>query len=255
MIWTGGMVMSGMLIEAGTGAAPKGWPRLPRPAALVAPAARALDRLPAGWGGGVLVAAAVLIGVAIAYAPGAPIWKVLLAAWVLEHRHSIDALRAIANATVEPPGAMQAEAAPLLGQAALGMADGPLVGAAIARAAERFAELVAAPVFWFCLAGLPGMLLSVTVTCARDTPAGPSLATMDGILRWVPDRLAGALLALAALKPAAFPAVPRGAPATVAAALALPAEPGPKAIPPAIGLLWRAWSIVLGLAFVVWVSF
>ena len=27
------------------------------------------------------------------------------------------------------------------------------------------------------------------------------------------------------------------------------------ALPPAIGLLWRAWSIVLGLAFVVWVSF
>jgi adenosylcobinamide-phosphate synthase len=255
MIWTGGMVMTGMLIDAGTGVAPKGWPRVPRPALLVHPAARALARLPEGWGGGALAAAAVLLGVAIAYSPGAPVWKVLLIAWVLEHRRGIDTLRAIANMSRESGAEMREAAVPLVGDAAAGMDKGTLIATAFDRAAARFADHIVAPVFWFCLAGLPGMFLNVTVTLARETPVCGSLGTLDRILRWVPDRLAGVLLALAALKPRAAGEAAAGAPAVFRRVMDTPDNPAIKAIPPAIGLIWRAWSIVFGLAFVVWVSF
>ena len=88
--------------------------------------------------------------------------------------------------------------------------------AAIESLAENFADAVVAPVFWYLLLGLPGLLLSKTVNTLdsmighrdpRYASFGMTAARLDDALNYIPARLAGAILALAAIfAPTANPA-------------------------------------------------
>jgi adenosylcobinamide-phosphate synthase len=80
--------------------------------------------------------------------------------------------------------------------------------AAIESLAENFADGVVAPVFWYLLFGLPGLLVCKTVNTmdsmiGHRTPQhaafGRTAARLDDVLNFVPARLAGALIAVAAL--------------------------------------------------------
>jgi adenosylcobinamide-phosphate synthase len=87
--------------------------------------------------------------------------------------------------------------------------------AAIESLAENFGDGVVAPVFWYALLGLPGLLLYKTINTAdsmighrndKYRAFGMASARLDDVLNLVPARLAGLLLALAA------PFVPKGKP-------------------------------------------
>ncbi|MBI3446895.1 MAG: cobalamin biosynthesis protein CobD, partial [Magnetospirillum sp.] len=87
--------------------------------------------------------------------------------------------------------------------------------AAIESLAENFADGVVAPVFWYVLLGLPGLLLYKTINTAdsmighrndKYRDFGMASARLDDVLNLVPARIAGLLLVLAA------PFVPRGKP-------------------------------------------
>jgi len=88
--------------------------------------------------------------------------------------------------------------------------------AVIESLAENFADAVVAPVFWYLLLGLPGLLLSKTVNTLdsmighrdpRYASFGMTAARLDDALNYIPARLAGAILALAAIfAPTANPA-------------------------------------------------
>jgi adenosylcobinamide-phosphate synthase len=87
--------------------------------------------------------------------------------------------------------------------------------AAIESLAENFADAVVAPVFWYVLLGLPGLLLYKTVNTLDSMVGyrtdkyrafGMASARLDDLMNLVPARLAGLMLALAA------PFVPRGRP-------------------------------------------
>jgi adenosylcobinamide-phosphate synthase len=87
--------------------------------------------------------------------------------------------------------------------------------AAIESLAENFADAVVAPVFWYVLLGLPGLLLYKTVNTLDSMVGyrtdkyrafGMASARLDDLMTLVPARLAGLMLALAA------PFVPRGRP-------------------------------------------
>ncbi|WP_207479248.1 adenosylcobinamide-phosphate synthase CbiB [Arenibaculum pallidiluteum] len=80
--------------------------------------------------------------------------------------------------------------------------------AAIESCAENFSDGVVAPVLWFALLGLPGLALYKAVNTAdsmighrtpRHEAFGWAAARLDDLMNLVPARLAGALLALAAL--------------------------------------------------------
>lgn len=79
--------------------------------------------------------------------------------------------------------------------------------AAIETSAENFSDGVVAPVFWFALLGLPGIILYKGVNTAdsmlghrsaRHEAFGWAAARLDDLVNLVPARLSGLLLALAA---------------------------------------------------------
>jgi adenosylcobinamide-phosphate synthase len=79
--------------------------------------------------------------------------------------------------------------------------------AAIETTAENFSDGVVAPVFWFVLLGLPGLVLYKAVNTAdsmighrtaRHEAFGWAAARFDDVVNLVPARMAGMLLALAA---------------------------------------------------------
>ncbi|CAA7613186.1 Cobalamin biosynthesis protein CobD [Candidatus Terasakiella magnetica] len=87
--------------------------------------------------------------------------------------------------------------------------------AAIESLAENFADGVVAPVFWYVLLGLPGLLAYKTVNTLDSMVGyrndkyrafGMASARLDDLLNLIPARLAGLILALAA------PFVPKGRP-------------------------------------------
>jgi adenosylcobinamide-phosphate synthase len=90
-----------------------------------------------------------------------------------------------------------------------------VVRAAIESLAENFADGVVAPVFWYAVLGLPGLVLYKTINTAdsmighlndKYRDFGMASARLDDVLNLIPARLAGLLLILAA------PFVPKGRP-------------------------------------------
>ncbi len=87
--------------------------------------------------------------------------------------------------------------------------------AAIESLAENFADGVVAPVFWYAMLGLPGLLAYKTINTLdsmvghrtdRYRAFGMVSARLDDVMNLIPARLAGLVLALAA------PFVPKGRP-------------------------------------------
>ena len=80
--------------------------------------------------------------------------------------------------------------------------------AAIESCAENYSDGVVAPAFWYLLLGLPGLLAYKAINTMdsmighrspRHRAFGGAAARLDDAVNWVPARLAGALLAVAAL--------------------------------------------------------
>lgn len=80
--------------------------------------------------------------------------------------------------------------------------------AAIESLAENFSDAVVAPVFWYVIGGLPGLLLYKTVNTLDSMVGyrndkyrafGWASARLDDVLNLIPARLAGLIIALAAL--------------------------------------------------------
>ena len=96
----------------------------------------------------------------------------------------------------------------IVGRDAGDMDDSQVARAAIESAAENFSDGVIAPIFWFLVAGLPGLLIYKCVNTADSmigykTPKyrdfGWASARYDDLLNWVPARLTSLLIALAGL--------------------------------------------------------
>lgn len=79
--------------------------------------------------------------------------------------------------------------------------------AAIESCAENFSDGVVAPVFWLAVLGLPGLLIYKGINTAdsmighlnpRYRAFGWAAARLDDLVNWIPARLSGVLIALAA---------------------------------------------------------
>jgi adenosylcobinamide-phosphate synthase len=79
--------------------------------------------------------------------------------------------------------------------------------AALESLSENFADAVVAPVFWYAVAGLPGMLAYKAINTADSMIGyrgdhyrafGKAAAKLDDVANWIPARLAGLITALAA---------------------------------------------------------
>ncbi|AVQ04407.1 cobalamin biosynthesis protein CobD [Caulobacter segnis] len=94
----------------------------------------------------------------------------------------------------------------IVGRDVAGLDAGGVAAAAIESLAESFNDGVVAPIFWFVVAGLPGLFVYKAVNTAdslighrepRWRAFGWASARFDDLLNLAPARLAGALIALA----------------------------------------------------------
>jgi len=120
--------------------------------------------------------------------------------------------------------------------------------AAIESLAENFADGVVAPVFWYLLLGLPGLLVYKTVNTMdsmigyrtpRHGAFGMVAARLDDVLNYVPARIAAVMITVASLF------VPRGRPIS---ALRVMARDGGKHRSPNAGWPEAAMAGGLGIA-------
>lgn len=113
-------------------------------------------------------------------------------------------------------GAAKAAVRHIVGRDLEALDEHGVARAAIESCAENFSDGVVAPAFWYILLGLPGLMAYKAVSTmdsmighrsARYRAFGMAAARLDDLLNLVPARIAGALIAVAALfAPTANPA-------------------------------------------------
>lgn len=200
-----------MLLDAALGEPRWLWERVAHPAVLMGRAVTWLERrLNTGEArrrGGViaviaLVAGAALAGLVLAWLG----WlvEVLIVAALLAQRSLVDHVRAVADALRLSPGDGRLVVARIVGRDT-GAMDAPAVArAAIESAAENLSDGVIAPLFWYLVAGLPGLLAYKAVNTAdsmigyrtaRYDAFGRATARLDDLLNYIPARLTALLIA------------------------------------------------------------
>lgn len=157
--------------------------------------------------GGLFGAAWWLSGVLRAWPYG---WAIegLLASTLLAARGLHDAVLEVARAMEVGIGRARAAVSHIVGRDPESL-DEPAIGrAAVESLMENFSDGVVAPLFWFLLLGLPGLIAYKAInTCDsmlghrsdRHLTFGRFAARIDDAANLVPARLAGALLCLTAL--------------------------------------------------------
>ena len=163
-----------------------------------------------------LVALVVGPGAALGWLIGAALhgnsygWPVeaALASTLLAGRGLRDHVAAVAVALDEGLEAGRAAVARIVGRDVGGLDRAGVARAAIESCAENFSDGVVAPAFWFALGGLPGLLAYKAINTLdsmvghrneRYAAFGRAAARLDDAVNWLPARLAGGLIALAAL--------------------------------------------------------
>ena len=168
----------------------------------------------------VMVVLALGVGTAVAIlarmVPQFWLVEVFLTATLLAQRslfeHVHDVARALAGNGIE---AGRYAVSRIVGRDPRSLDEYGVARAAIESLAENFADGVVAPVFWYVIAGFPGLLLYKTVNTLDSMVGyrndkyrafGMASARLDDLLNLIPARLAAVMLALAA------PFVPQGRP-------------------------------------------
>jgi len=198
--------------------------RLPHPVALIGLVADGLDRhlnrqsLPrrrrillgalctaavVGGAGGL----GALIHVLLAGWPLGWVIEGLLASSLLAFRGLYDAVKKVAKGLDESLEAGRAAVSHIVGRDPGSLDSAGCARAAAESAAENFSDGFAAPVFWFLLLGLPGLLAYKAANTldsmighrsARYEAFGKAAARLDDAVNFIPARCAGLIIVLAA---------------------------------------------------------
>jgi adenosylcobinamide-phosphate synthase len=201
------------------------WRRYPHPVAWFGGAIAWLDRRcnreSAGFAARQTAGIAALLTVLFLFVGGAWVIHALLAqlslGWLIEallasmliaqrslHDHVVRVARALETGGLE--GGRKAVAM-IVGRDPQSLDASGVARAAIESAAENFSDGVTAPVLWFALAGLPGLVAYKVVNTAdsmighmsaRHRAYGWAAARLDDVMNLLPARLSGVLLACAA---------------------------------------------------------
>jgi len=204
-------VFLAMVLDALLGEPKWLWSRLPHPAVLMGRTIGMLDqRLNTGSkrkiNGAIalvlLMGGAGLMGWVISLLPG--IWAdVIVGAILLAQRSLVDHVQAVATGLARSLAEGRAAVAMIVSRDTNAMDDSAVARSAIESGAENLSDGVIAPVLYFALFGLPGLLIYKVVNTAdsmigylndqyRDF--GWAAARCDDVLNWVPARVTAALI-------------------------------------------------------------
>jgi adenosylcobinamide-phosphate synthase len=203
-----------MLLDAAFGEPKLIWDRVPHPAVLMGRLVGALDRrfnrgadLRAKGTGvaAVLVSIGLVVGSGIHFLPDNGVVEAIVLAILLAQKSLVDHVRAVAIALRRSLPEGRAAVAMIVGRDTAAMTEPDVARAAIESAAENLSDGVVAPVFWYLLAGLPGIVAYKLVNTADSmighmTPRyrefGWASARLDDVLNLIPARLTALLIAL-----------------------------------------------------------
>lgn len=200
-----------MILDALFGEPKAIWDRAPHPAVMMGRAVGWADRrfnrdesrrLKGALVVAGLVAGAVVLGAVLAWSGW--VIEALVVAVLLAQRSLVDHVRAVADGLRLSTAEGRARVAMIVGRDTSGMDDAAVARAAIESAAENFSDGVAAPVFWFMIGGLPG-LLAYKITNTADSMIGHrtprheafgwAAARLDDVMNLVPARASALLIA------------------------------------------------------------
>ncbi|MEL6957831.1 MAG: adenosylcobinamide-phosphate synthase CbiB [Pseudomonadota bacterium] len=215
-----------MLLDALLGEPRWLWSRLPHPAVLMGRCVAWADKVfnVNGYVGGIVAVAVLVVGAGVlgwllALLPG---WwvEVLVGAVLLAQRSLVEHVQAVGDALRLSRSDGRSAVAMIVGRDVRDMDSPAVARAAIESAAENLSDGVIAPLFWFLLAGLPGLLIYKIVNTADSmigyrTPKyerfGWAAARLDDVLNWVPARLTALLIWVVAPTRAPMHAIRRDA--------------------------------------------
>ncbi|PIB23188.1 cobalamin biosynthesis protein CobD [Amylibacter kogurei] len=146
---------------------------------------------------------ALAVGYLLKILPDYGIVEMLVVTALLAHNNLVKHVRAVATGLAESLKAGQTEVAKIVGRETKNLDEAGVATAAIESAAENFSDAVVAPIFWYLILGLPGIILYKVVNTAdsmighkSETYAefGFGSAKLDDLLNLIPARICGALM-------------------------------------------------------------
>ncbi|WP_166418178.1 adenosylcobinamide-phosphate synthase CbiB [Cochlodiniinecator piscidefendens] len=218
-----------MLLDAALGEPKWLWDRIPHPAVLMG---RIIGGADTKFNSGLhrkfkgilvcasLVLCAAFLGILIESLPFGSVLSVLITAILIAQKSLTQHVQAVSTALRGSIEDARYAVSMIVGRDTSNM-DGPAVArSAIESAAENMSDGVVAPIFWFLIAGLPGLLVYKIVNTAdsmigykneRYGDFGWASARFDDVLNWAPARLTAILIALTSLRTDAFAVITRDA--------------------------------------------
>ncbi len=208
------ILIAALLLDAAFGEPRWLWDRFPHPAVLMGRLVAFCDRRFNRGGNrkakGTLVAAGLLltglvVGGLIRLVPDRGLLESLAVAILIAQKSLVDHVRAVATALRRSIPEGRAAVAMIVGRDTADMTGPDISRAAIESAAENLSDGVVAPVFWFLVLGLPGIVAYKLVNTADSmighmTPRyrdfGWASARLDDLLNLIPARLTALLIAL-----------------------------------------------------------
>ena len=159
---------------------------------------------------GVILASATtgwVIAVALSQIQGGWLIEAVFASTLLAFRGLYDYVQRVAHGLARSLSEARQAVAHIVGREPHSLDEAGVARAAIESTAENFSDGVLAPAFWFVLFGLPGSCAYKAVSTldsmighrtVRYDAFGAVAARLDDVVNWLPARLAGLLLTLAA---------------------------------------------------------
>ena len=218
------VVLAALLIDAATGDPPWLYRRVPHPVAalgkLVEIVERALYAPSPRWrsaaGGVATVALVVFVGVAVAWLIDRLLVERWANGWLVEavvassllafrglHDHAVAVARGLERSLAAGRDAVSH----IVGRDPASLDEAGVARGAVESVAENFSDGLVAPVFWYALAGLPGLFAYKAVNTLdsmighrtdRYRHFGAAAARIDDVANWLPARLAGMYFVAAA---------------------------------------------------------
>lgn len=146
-----------------------------------------------------------IFGCLIEKLPFSAIWKILIVAILLSHKSLTEHVTAVSLGLQKNLSQGRTAVAMIVGRDTANLAETDIARSAIESAAENFSDGIIAPLFWFLIGGLPGILIYKFVNTSDSmigykniqyNQFGWAAARLDDLLNWIPARLSGLLICI-----------------------------------------------------------